>query len=37
MIFESVCQEFLIRSGITRGKGEGRIDDGKAIPRIVTI
>ena len=27
MIFEPVCQELLIRSGITNGKGEGRIDD----------
>jgi hypothetical protein len=29
MIFEPVCQELLIRSGITSGKGEGRIDDNK--------
>lgn len=29
MIFEPVCQELLIRSRITRGKGEGRIDDTK--------
>jgi hypothetical protein len=27
MIFEPVCQELLIRCRITRGKGEGRIDD----------
>jgi hypothetical protein len=27
MIFEPVCQELLIRSGITRRKGEGRTDD----------
>jgi hypothetical protein len=27
MIFEPVCQDLLIRSGITNGKGEGRIDD----------
>jgi hypothetical protein len=27
MIFESVCQELLIKSRITRGKGEGRIID----------
>jgi hypothetical protein len=27
MIFEPVCQELLIRSGIANGKGEGRTDD----------
>jgi hypothetical protein len=37
MIFEPVCQELLIRSGIRRGKGEGRIADTKAIPQIGTI
>jgi hypothetical protein len=37
MIFEPVCQELLIRSGITNGKGEGRIEDTKAVPKIGTI
>jgi hypothetical protein len=30
MIFEPVCQELLIRSRITRGKGEGGIYDIKS-------
>jgi hypothetical protein len=33
MIFEPVCQELLIRSGITNGKGEGRTDDTKGDPK----
>jgi hypothetical protein len=33
MIFEPVCQELLIRSRITRRKGEGRIDYTTGDPR----
>ena len=37
MIFEPVCQELLIRSGITSGKGEGRIDDTKDSNYIIRL